>query len=153
MKDEKEEKSMEEKDISRRDFMKKTAQYATAGAVLGALAGVEGMNPPDAEAEWGDFILFMQNAQKSSDLTLGFAGVVIDTNTTPAILSDWFRTGGREYKVSLSECDRILAICRDMEPIPGFAHRNDTHHPSAIEAIAAKDIPTSQNPGPVPLTY
>jgi len=147
---------MGDKKISRRDFMKKTFQYASAGAVLGSIAGLEGMNPPEAEAEWGDFVLFMKRAQEStgegSALTLGFVEKVIDPNTTAEILRDWFRTGGRAYNVSLDECARILEICRKMTSIPGFAHRNDTHHPSAIQAIGAKDIP-KKSPEYVPLSY
>ena len=151
MKDEKEEESMEEEDISRRDFVRKAFQYAAAGAVLGGMAGLEGMNPPEAEADWADFVDFMEDAQSSSGLTVGFIERVINPETTDVDLKDWFRAQPRGYNVSRSECGTILRICRNMDSIPNFAHRHNTENPTGIQAIGARDIPKT-NPV-VPLTY
>jgi len=48
---------MLEKELSRRDFMKKTFQYASAAAVIGGMAGLEGVGTPQAEAGGGDAVL------------------------------------------------------------------------------------------------
>jgi len=47
---------MTEKGITRRDFMKKTFQYASAAAVAGGMAGLEGLSPSPAVAGGGNAV-------------------------------------------------------------------------------------------------
>jgi hypothetical protein len=47
---------MEEKLLTRRDFMRKTFQYAGAAALAGSLAGLEGANPSPALAGGGEVV-------------------------------------------------------------------------------------------------
>ena len=129
---------VEDKDISRRDFVRKALQYTAAGAVLGSIAGIGGINPPEAEASSGDFIAFMRSAQECPepyelandfvDMVLCLCGtqsaeVCLETHKPtgcvptivpyvmdkPAALQEWFACRG--YKLDYGECKGLLEIC------------------------------------------
>jgi hypothetical protein len=122
-------KKREDKDISRRDFMKKSIKYVSASAVLGGMAAVQGISPPEAEAQTGGFIDFMKAAQNNPTLANDFVNQVNPrTNNTlmpnfsanPVAaqnLSGWFSLQKPSYTVDTTECATILEICGIMSSL------------------------------------
>ena len=116
-----EEGQMEDKDISRRDFVRKALQYTAAGAVLGSMAGIGGINTPDAEGSDGDFIAFMKAAQSNPELANTFVNMVNslcggakEGSTAAYELQKWLNAN--HCSVSILEAQTILDICCAMTP-------------------------------------
>ena len=130
---------MGKKGISRRDFMKKTIQYASAGAVLGGIAGLQEANPLKAEAAGKDFIQFMRDSQDISvEWFLDFLNLAKEKQTDqPTIDKLYTEFRNRGYtEVSKDDVKRILEINSEL---------SDTHK-KTFSLLKTK-------PGSVPMSY